>query len=88
MSPRITIDMLAIMVQKGFQELRGDFRMEISRLDVRIDKLEERLEAKMDYQFTALSNRIDDHALNKVSRAEHAKLEKRVARNEDALELS
>ncbi len=83
MSPRITIEMLAIMVTKRFDELeanlRNDFRAELSR-EV------SRLETKMDLRFDSLSNRIgniegkiDDLTLNKISRQEHDALAARVS---------
>lgn len=80
-----SIDDLARMVADGFahqrEEMRNDLRTEVSRLDFRIDKLD----AKIDYRFDTLSNRMDDLALNKVSRQEHVALAQRVSDIESAL---
>jgi len=80
----MTIDKLAEMIMRGFNEVNG----KISLLSDRIDKIELRLDAvkarmdafdvKLDERFDTLSRRIDDLALGKVSRQEHLLLSSRV----------
>ncbi len=69
-----SIDDLARMTADGFRHQGEEFRAEISRLD-----------KKIDYRFDTLSNRMDDLALNKVSRQEHALLAQRVSNIESTL---
>ncbi len=65
-----SVDALARITAKGFEEVGA----RIESLDV-----------KLDYRFTSLSNRIDDLALNKISRDEHRVLAARVSDIEERL---
>jgi BMFP domain-containing protein YqiC len=83
MNKKVTIDDLATMVQRGFIEIREDIRADTSHLDSKLSSRIDRLEAKLDYRFDSLSNRIDDLSLTKISRDEHRMLATRVTNLEE-----
>lgn len=92
MSERITlktlaasIDDLARMVADGFTHQREEVRAEVKSLDLSLRGEISRLDAKIDYRFDTLSNRMDDFALNKISRDEHRVLAARVSDLEEKL---
>lgn len=61
------IDYLTVITAKSFEGMHAE-----------MNKLETSLNQKIDYRFDALSNRIDDLVLNKVSYEAHNLLVKRV----------
>lgn len=59
---KISMDDLAIMIGRGFEDVNNRFK----DVDKRFDDLEEKLSRKID----GLSNRIDDLSLNRATREE------------------
>ena len=83
-SKPITLDTLAGMIKRGFDDVDRRFdRLEtrVGGLETRIDKLEARvdnLDVKVDFRFNALQNRLDSMALNYVTIQQHGRLQVRV----------
>lgn len=91
----MTLDRFAIIMANSFEALEKNLRAEFTSLlggvDNKVGRLEDRigkLEERLDYRFNALSNRIDDLALNRTTRNEHKLLEKRVSNIEKNLGLA
>lgn len=63
---KVSMDDLAIMIGRGFEDVDKRFDELDSRLSKKIDDVEEKLSRKID----GLSNRIDDLSLNRSTREE------------------
>ena len=64
----VTIDDLAGMVQRGFEDLRGDFSIKFAKAEERIDKIDERI-GRMDERLKTLDQRLVAHIA--LSEREH-----------------
>ncbi len=75
-SGKMTIDKLALMVAKGFEQTAEDLKGMATKEDLK------KVEDKLIYRINGLEKRIDDYALNKVSYDNFNPLVKRVEKLE------
>ena len=75
---KVSMDDLAIMIGRGFEDIEQRLSGKIDGLDKKIEYVEERLSRKID----GLSNRIYDLSLNRATREELKILEIRVEKVE------
>lgn len=80
------IDKLAEMTMNGFRETAT--KSDLTELEQRMNKRFEETDQKIDYRYNALANRIDDLAMNRTTRLEHAVLTKRVSRIEKKFDIA
>ena len=84
-SKKITIDVLAQMVNNGFKEVRKDLLEVKTELNQRIDGLEGRfdgLEKNMDFRFNGVQGQLDSIYLNYTRLDHHHALENRIKKVE------
>lgn len=70
---KVSMDDLAIMIGRGFEDVNNRFKDVDKRfddLDSRLSKRIEDVERNLSYKIDGLSNRIDDLSLNRATREE------------------
>ncbi len=83
----MTLEKLAAMVADGFNFMKSEMDERFARVDERFAQIDERF-AQIDIRLFAITNRLDDLSLNRVTRDELAATNARVSRVERHLGLA
>lgn len=85
---KVTIDILSVMINKGFMEVREEFksaRNEFKEVHMEIDEIRDEikeLRSGMLFRFDGLQNQIDNININFIPRREHDLVKDRVSKIE------
>ncbi|MDE2041429.1 MAG: hypothetical protein KGI59_03565 [Patescibacteria group bacterium] len=79
---QITVDELAIMINKGFMAADRSLKDNLASLETRLGDRIDGLEQHMNYRLDGLQNQLDNIYLNYITRREHGLLKDRVTKIE------